>query len=98
MTPKAKEQLKALEQAIVKWKGIVHFDKRCFGPDDCKCCKIWNHKPNYCKGCPIYEFSGDIFCNNTPYSEHFGTELSVDANRMLSFLYEVRYWLITEGR
>ena len=59
-----KDQTDALYSAVKKWEGILrgNIDN---GVQDCECCKRWISVG--CKGCPIFQYSKNVLCNNTPY-------------------------------
>lgn len=98
-------QLYALDVSISKWKSIVYNNGRDLGSLNCCCC---NYFPN-CVLCPISEYVQTGCCFNTPYIEwgHYFNANGLKrpmivtdaitrtlANHELSFLYEVRRWLI----
>lgn len=99
-------QLRALEQSIEKWKKVVFEGKEEKGRYDCECCMVFDD----CFNCPIHEYTGRPGCYNTPYIKWVTVFLKSNfepipkvavtvkekalANHELSFLYEVRYWLI----
>ena len=69
------EQVEALEASIEHWENLVLSNN--FGEVvsissySCACCVKFNNDDSKCacKGCPIEEVTGEIFCGNTPYSE-----------------------------
>ena len=65
---KKSKQLKAIEKSILHWQRIA-FGYREVGegitPEDCACCKLYFN--NFCEDCPIFEYTGEAYCANTPY-------------------------------
>lgn len=50
-----------------KWIPILRGERNCFGSDkDCACCE--KYILDHCSGCPISKYSGQIYCNGTPYA------------------------------
>jgi len=62
--------LKALRGSIAKWEAIVAGTGEDKGIFNCPLCLLFNSGDgNRCKGCPVAESVGEIFCFHTPYSE-----------------------------
>ena len=60
--------LQALKQSIQKWEKIVAREGVDQGCKNCPLCELFNQRPNYCAGCPVYERTGVDSCSNTPYT------------------------------
>ncbi len=64
------EKLKALKDSIEKWERLTKIecmDDVQIGPDECPLCVLYNNEENVCKGCPVFEKTGQIHCEGTPY-------------------------------
>ncbi len=48
-----------------KWMGIRYRGGKDNGPKDCELCLLYYLSD--CRGCPVYEFTGEEGCDNTPY-------------------------------
>jgi len=62
-----KETLKALKGGIEKWEKIEDGTGRDKGGANCDLCQLL---PD-CDGCPVFEFSGEDQCDNTPWRKWF---------------------------
>jgi hypothetical protein len=58
----------ALERSIAKWQGIVAGTTRDLGPSNCGLCQLFLNAS--CKGCPVFERTGQTSCRGTPYSDY----------------------------
>lgn len=72
MTPQA---LTALQKSIAHWERVATGNRQ---PDElvgggwCDLCTEFNHSMSWnkrCKGCPVYEKTGEQFCAGTPWVE-----------------------------
>ena len=65
--------LVALRGSIRKWQAIVNKTGEDQGPYNCPLCLLFNspehpsRRSTMCRGCPVFDYSGDIGCHNTPY-------------------------------
>lgn len=84
----------ALAMSIEKWKAIVRFKRenpRVFLNTDCVntcplCLKFYRHwEDNCCEDCPIYDFTGQQYCDGTPYKAPWDLTLA-DAEAEVAFL------------
>jgi len=72
MTPMNAKTLEALKASIAKWErnaeatAATDFKIR---DRDCPLCELFNTSPDRCKGCPVFETTGEKFCRKTPYIE-----------------------------
>ncbi len=66
----------ALDESIRHWEQLATEERPedChIGAEHCALCRLYNNKINYddddeaCKGCPVYEHTGEIWCNGTPF-------------------------------
>ena len=89
-----KQVLDAIKGSERKWICIIDGGEQG-GASDCPLCGLfWD---NYCKGCPIREYSGFKDCNNTPFDDFcqvdwYGTssQRRRAAQKMLTFIRKVR--------
>ena len=59
--------LTALKGSIKKWEGIVAGTEGDEGIKNCPLCQeFWN---DGCVGCPVYEHTGQMSCDGTPYDD-----------------------------
>lgn len=100
------EILKALKGSIEKWEAIVAGTGEDKGAKNCPLCRLflfWDDKvvfPRYvnkfyperkvCNGCPVYEATGQPYCDGTPYEKYSEPENENDlpehAKEELKFL------------
>ena len=63
--------LDAIRGSIQKWSLIVHLNGVDKGIQNCPLCEIFNEidKDGYsgCPQCPVHTYTGDHFCESTPY-------------------------------
>lgn len=69
---KRKEYRKALiavNGSIKKWEGIELGSEIDLGMDNCALCQEFftTKKAIFCKNCPVFKFTGDRYCRNSPY-------------------------------
>ena len=70
---KRKEYRKALiavNGSIKKWEGIELGSEIDLGMDNCALCQEFfvNERGIFCKNCPVFKFTGDGYCENSPYN------------------------------
>jgi hypothetical protein len=63
--------LAALDASILHWEQNAAAkkpgDASC-GPDDCALCDVFNDGSfETCRGCPVFERTGEALCADTPY-------------------------------
>ena len=59
-----------LEVSIAKWEDIAKGkDLDEFGGDNCSLCYV-NQRADGCKGCPVFEKTGKVECDDTPFREY----------------------------
>lgn len=66
--------LEALRASISHWQdnaNVIELHGASVSSKDCALCKLF--LDNYCRGCPVAEVSGHLFCGNTPYNRAFKT-------------------------
>ena len=91
------ETLTALQGSIEKWEAIVNGIGTDQGASNCPLCALflpplWIDKPNQrpCEGCPVYEKTGIVFCEGSPYEDFCNAEEDSDmealAQEELDFL------------
>lgn len=56
----------ALEKSIAKWESIVEGTGMDAARENCALCELFN-TGNGCDGCPVYENTGENYCEGTPY-------------------------------
>lgn len=69
--------LEALKDSIAKWKKnceVKSLDNVLLGSSTCPLCNLFNpsgdlYYEDKCVGCPVYENTGTMYCNNTPYEQ-----------------------------
>jgi hypothetical protein len=61
-----RQTLKALKGSIKKWELIVRGESVDKGIRNCPLCELFWKKD--CKGCPVSDKTGDVYCNGSPYS------------------------------
>jgi hypothetical protein len=67
--------LKALKESIEHWKRLAKgTEGEDYGGPECALCKKFNHFVNEnipledsCKGCPVFQKTGEKYCRDTPY-------------------------------
>jgi hypothetical protein len=64
-----KTTLIALKKSIKKWEEIVEGTGDDNGRDNCALCELFFFQDNYCEGCPVYQFTSETGCKNTPYDD-----------------------------
>ena len=75
ITPLSSEALTALKGAIAKWKGISEGIIIDHGATNCPLCQLFlKDKEAACVGCPIYQFTGEKFCRETPFAKWEGAD------------------------
>lgn len=64
-------KLEALRDAVEKWRQIERGEMVDAGIENCTLCFIYNtiDSVTACKGCPVSEFTGQQFCEGTPYQD-----------------------------
>ena len=70
---KRKEYRKALiavNGSIKKWEGIEIGTEIDLGMDNCALCQEFfvDERGIFCKNCPVFKFTGDGYCENSPYT------------------------------
>jgi len=95
-------QLKALDESIEKWRGIVAGVAYYTG-NQCPLCDYNNEYDNGCESCIITHITGKTLCLNTPYyaTNYYRPYPSYTGlqqnNHMLSCLYDIRRRYIAEA-
>ena len=59
--------MKALDESIKHWEENLKLDQETYSndADDCPlCAEFYDAK---CRGCPVYEYTGEKDCGNTPW-------------------------------
>lgn len=64
--------LAALKGSIEKWEKIVAGTGLDKGPDNCPLCQLFYQDD--CRGCPVYDFTGQIWCRGSPNEWYSQTE------------------------
>ena len=93
--------LTALEGSIKKWEAIVAGTGVDAGPKNCPLCQAFHedflspdNKGNGCRGCPVYEKTGEYGCGGSPYDAYEDTddeeEKQYAAEQELEFLKSLR--------
>jgi len=63
--------LAALDASILHWERNAVAkkpDDASCGPDDCALCDVFNDGSfETCRGCPVFERTGEALCADTPY-------------------------------
>jgi hypothetical protein len=68
--------LKALRGSIAKWEAIVAGTGDDKGHLNCSLCQIFHTlyrddaDSASCSGCPVFERTGETFCDGTPYGDY----------------------------
>jgi len=62
-----KQTLAALKGSIKKWEDIVVGTGTDEGPDNCPLCQLFRTRVPPCRGCPVYENTGEMYCEGSPY-------------------------------
>jgi hypothetical protein len=83
-------------QSLAKWRGYLEQETIEPGWQDCPLCLVYRNiifSPNpsiECFGCPVYKFTGETGCEQTPYADldknlrkRSGYKLNVRENRFL---------------
>ena len=60
------ETLEAIRGSIKKWSLIVHLNGEDKGCDNCPLCYLFDDSYG-CQGCPVYAYTGNNYCESTPY-------------------------------
>jgi hypothetical protein len=84
------EVLKALDGSIKKWEQIVaSTDAIDHGWRNCPLCTLFNnatkHGNGVCRGCPVRDNTGDLYCDSSPYADwadHMAAHNSRDWSRI----------------
>lgn len=64
----------ALEKSIEKWETNLGFAERGevenvkYGWRDCPLCVLYNNTHDSCRGCPVFEKTGRLWCAGTPFN------------------------------
>lgn len=61
--------LTALEGSIKKWEAIAAGTGTDEGTRNCPLCLEFAVGGGFCIGCPVYEHTGQMSCDGTPYEE-----------------------------
>ena len=63
------ETLEAIRGSIKKWSLIVHLNGEDNGKLNCPLCYLFNDSYGCqgCQGCPVYAYTGNNYCESTPY-------------------------------
>ena len=67
--------LHALQASIRHWEALAATttaDQIAIGPDKCGLCKEFWFTPeriDQCKGCPVFEKTGERFCGSSPFEK-----------------------------
>jgi len=84
-----------LDGAIEKWQYIVNFLKVNRNAivdngsrETCPLC--WHYWEELCHGCPIREWTGLPYCQDTPYERYYDEPTLATAQTELEFLYAVK--------
>jgi hypothetical protein len=64
---KKEEILRALDLSIKKWEDILAGTESDEGSDNCALCYLFVREA--CIGCPVREYTGYKFCDESPYDE-----------------------------
>jgi hypothetical protein len=97
----SREVLEALKGSIKKWEGIAYEGKKNLASEDCPLCWLFNHYPNAirdCKGCPIYNETGQSACQGTPYMDYIRYQSGGSAEAFLHWLQDLYRKLTKEDR
>lgn len=96
---------KLIEMSIGKWMGVLAGAKE-WSLQDCPLCSRFNsteeRSDNDCLSCPIFFYTGEIYCTKTPYDSY--TKCSKEnkdkyARAEIRFLKKVlRYWRGCDGK
>jgi hypothetical protein len=90
--------LTALEGSIEKWEKIACGTGEDLQSDNCPLCQVFLVKNFNCSGCPVYEKTGTMSCENSPYDVwrfltiHYSTRKAINpvmvaaAQEMVEFL------------
>jgi hypothetical protein len=68
-----RKTLKALRGSIKKWMGIVAGTVRNEGVENCPLCQLFyigKNDDTACRGCPVFEETGETGCQGTPYVDY----------------------------
>ena len=60
-------QKRALRKSILKWEAIAFEGGFDNGTGNCACCLQFYDGPPECKGCPVFQSTGQQFCEGSPY-------------------------------
>jgi hypothetical protein len=63
--------LRALKESIFHWKNneTVSYEQAEIGPEYCALCRMFLGDGNACRGCPVFEYTGETGCHGTPYDD-----------------------------
>jgi hypothetical protein len=82
--------LSALKGSIAKWESIVAGTATDKGTTNCPLCHLFHsdYGPvgGYCKGCPVFEATGQRECWGTPYHAYRYDRTTANAQKELNFL------------
>ncbi len=88
-----KKTLEALHGSIRKWEAIVAGTGIDDGHRNCPLCQMFlleldgfTSKNPMCRGCPVYERTGETGCKRTPYDQYHDVENEENARAELAFL------------
>ena len=71
MLARLKKGENPLEVSIAKWEDIAKGkDMDDFGGYNCALCYVIQRGDNICKGCPIFEKTGETDCWGTPFEKY----------------------------
>lgn len=68
------ETIAALEDSISAWKlkiEVQSWEDIRIGPEACPLCQIFFYEENRCRGCPVYEKTGEEGCVDTPFEDAY---------------------------
>ena len=77
-------------------RSIEHWTRRTRGHSDTDCalCGLFNNKQYHCRGCPVFERTGQTGCDGTPYWDWVSAATAPQrrkaAKRELDFLISLR--------
>ncbi len=69
-----KQTLKALKDSVAHWTRLSSGSLKRgedVGPTHCGLCRLFNNddSKNPCFGCPVFDKSGEVYCDNTPFED-----------------------------
>ena len=62
-----RETKQAIRDAVEHWKDIVTRRIKNSNPNNCPLCRLFFD--GECEGCPVSQFTGEAYCEETPYWE-----------------------------